>query len=55
MLDDGLPYADIVARLGDVGKSLNKDNLSRWRQHQHQDWLEEQFLKEAIVVGGRRR
>src|SRR5438093_10448591 len=48
MLDDGVPYRDIIARLGDAGKALNKDNLSRWRQHQHQDWLEEQRLNRLI-------
>src|SRR5947207_1457861 len=48
LLDDGLTYADIITRLGDAGKTLNKDNLSRWRQHEHQDWLEEQCLKHLI-------
>ena len=48
MLDDGLPYATIIATLGEAGKGLNKDNLSRWRQHDHQDWLEEQRLKQAL-------
>ena len=48
LLDDGFTYADIIARLGDAGKTLNKDNLSRWRQHEHQDWLEEQRLKHLI-------
>jgi len=42
MLSDGLPYATIIARLGDHGQGLNKDNLSRWRKADHQDWLAEQ-------------
>jgi hypothetical protein len=48
LLDDGLPYADIIKRLGDAGKGLNEDNLSRWRLHDHQDWLEARLLKQAI-------
>jgi hypothetical protein len=42
MLQDGLPYADIIAKLGEAGKLINKDNLSRWRKADHQDWLAEQ-------------
>ena len=47
MLRDGLPYADICARLGDLGAGLNKDNLSRWRKTGHQDWLTQQAWLEA--------
>ncbi len=47
LLHDNLPYADIIARLGDIGKHLNKDNLSRWRKADHQDWLAEQTWLEA--------
>src|SRR5690349_14405438 len=49
MIDDGLTYAQIIERLGDAGKTLNKDNLSRWRLHQHQDWLEERRFKELVA------
>ena len=42
MLLDGIPYAKIIANLGEAGKGLNKDNLSRWRKADHQDWLAEQ-------------
>ena len=48
MLQDGLTYADIIAKLGDIGKQLNKDNLSRWRKADHQDWLAEQSQREAL-------
>src|SRR5579859_7064702 len=47
MLQDGVPYAKIIARLGDAGKGLNKDNLSRWRKADHQDWLDEQLRLQA--------
>ncbi|HET7871528.1 MAG TPA: hypothetical protein VFL42_03390 [Terriglobales bacterium] len=47
MLQDGVPYADIIATLGDNGKHLNKDNLSRWRKADHQDWLLEQIRLKA--------
>jgi len=43
MLQDGLTYAQIITRLGDAGKHLNKDNLSRWRRADHQDWLQQQL------------
>ncbi|HEY5913282.1 MAG TPA: hypothetical protein VJA21_22045 [Verrucomicrobiae bacterium] len=39
---DGLTYKAIIATLGEAGKGLNKDNLSRWRKADHQDWLSEQ-------------
>src|SRR6266478_7720368 len=47
MLSDGLTYAEIIAKLGEAGRGLNKDNLSRWRKAQHQDWLWEQHWLEA--------
>jgi hypothetical protein len=47
MLQDGVPYAQIIARLGDAGKALNKDNLSRWRKADHQDWLKQQLWLQA--------
>ncbi|HWX20875.1 MAG TPA: hypothetical protein VN578_13330 [Candidatus Binatia bacterium] len=50
MLLDGVPYATIVARLGDAGKGLNKDNLSRWRKADHQDWLAEQTWCQATAA-----
>ncbi|HEV2392894.1 MAG TPA: hypothetical protein VG146_11105 [Verrucomicrobiae bacterium] len=50
MLRDGLTYAQIIAKLGPDAKHLNKDNLSRWRKAQHQDWLAHQSSLEA---GGR--
>jgi hypothetical protein len=39
MLRDGLPYATIIARLGQDGNGLIPQNLSRWRKGDHQDWL----------------
>jgi hypothetical protein len=42
MLDDGLPHADIIARLGDHGKNLNRQNLINWQQGGFKDWLKDQ-------------
>ncbi len=42
MLRDQLPYAVILENLGDLGKTLNKDNLSRWKKTGYQDWLKAQ-------------
>src|SRR5579864_7111092 len=47
LLRDGLTYAQIIAKLGPEAKHLNKDNLSRWRKAQHQDWLAHQSVLEA--------
>ena len=42
LIHDGLTYEAIIATLGQAGQGLNKDNLSRWRKADHQDWLSEQ-------------
>jgi hypothetical protein len=42
MLDDGLSHADIIARLGDHGKNLNRQNLINWQQGGFKDWLKDQ-------------
>ena len=47
LLLDGLTYEDIIARLGPLGEGLNKDNLSRWRKADYQDWLAEQTWLQA--------
>src|SRR6266478_8133422 len=46
MLDEGLPYRDIIQRLGEHGKNLSKQNLSRWKQGAYQDYLNDQQLAE---------
>jgi hypothetical protein len=48
MLQDGVPYAGIIASLGEAGKGLNKDNMSRWRKADHQDWLTNQTWHAAL-------
>src|SRR6476620_937085 len=40
MLEDGVPYANIITRLGETGKSLSEDALSRWFKTSFQDWRE---------------
>jgi hypothetical protein len=42
MLDDGLPHADIIARLGEYGKNINRQNLINWQQGGFEDWLKDQ-------------
>ena len=46
MLDEGLPYKEIIQRLGDHGKNLSKQNISRWKQGAYQDHLNDQQLAE---------
>src|ERR1043166_2289177 len=42
MLRDGLPYASIIAQLGDPGKELTYHNLKSWRKGGYQEWLQKQ-------------
>jgi hypothetical protein len=42
LMNDGIPYKQIIAALGDDGLDLNEDSLSNWRPGGHQDWLKEQ-------------
>ena len=41
MLDDGLPYAAIRQRLGDLGTALSDDSIGRWKIGGYQDYLRE--------------
>src|SRR5712672_1708108 len=36
---DGVPYADIIGRLGEQGQHLKPDHLYQWKKRGHQDWL----------------
>jgi hypothetical protein len=47
MLRDRVQYEQILVRLGEVGKELNKDNLSRWKKNEYQNWLKEEQRREA--------
>jgi hypothetical protein len=44
MLDDGIPYADLIKRLGDHGADLNEDQVRRWKTGGYQDYLRDQKL-----------
>jgi hypothetical protein len=44
MLDEGVPYAEIIQRLGPHAQGLTKQKLSRWRYGAHQDYLRKQDL-----------
>ena len=46
MLDEGLPYKEIILKLGEHGKNLSKQNISRWKQGAYQDHLNDQQLAE---------
>jgi len=41
MLRDRIPYHEILQKLGEVGKTLNKNNLSRWKKTGYLIWLKE--------------
>lgn len=46
MLDEGLPYKEIIQQLGEQGKNLSKQNISRWKQGAYQDHFYDQQLAE---------
>src|SRR5207249_7608484 len=41
MLRNRIPYHEILQKLGEVGKILNKNNLSRWKKTGYLIWLKE--------------
>ena len=46
MLDDGVPYKKIIAKLGEAGKHLNEDSISNWRLGGYQDYLKAQLIND---------
>lgn len=48
MIQDGVPYLEIIERLGPQGEGLNEANLSRWKAGGYADWLRELRLTEAL-------
>ncbi len=48
MIEDGVPYAEIIESLGEDGKGLDKWNLTRWKEGGYQDWLAERSFIERI-------
>src|ERR1051325_5867365 len=39
MILDGVPYAEIIQRLGEPTKHLKPDHVHQWKKHGYQDWL----------------
>jgi hypothetical protein len=39
MMLDGVPYAEIIERLGEPASHLKPDHLYQWKKRGHQDWL----------------
>src|SRR3954468_18578267 len=48
MLQDGVPYQQIMERLGPHGDALNEQNITNWKKGGYQDWLREIRLTNAI-------
>src|SRR2546426_10356034 len=46
MVDDGVPYKKIIAKLGEAGKHLNEDNISNWRLGGYQGYLKSQLVND---------
>jgi len=52
MIRDGVPYADIIQKLGAPVAHLNEDQLSRWKLGGYEEWLKDQARIDAM---GRKR
>jgi hypothetical protein len=50
MILDGVPYREIIERLGPEGAGLNEQNLTNWKQGGYQDWLADQERNQALVL-----
>ena len=48
MLDDGVPYADIISALGEDGTGLNEQNISTWKDGGYLDWLRQRERVESF-------
>jgi hypothetical protein len=48
LIRDGLPYAHIIAQLGDAGKTLTYHNLVRWRKGGYREWEQRQEHIDAL-------
>src|SRR5436190_23476051 len=49
MLQDGIPYLQILERLGPDAAGVNEDNISNWKTGGgYHDWLREQRIAERM-------
>ena len=48
MIQDGVPYLDIIQKLGPDGQGLTEDMLSKWKNGGYQEWLQECRLTDAM-------
>jgi len=51
MIRDGVTYRQIIERLGEDGKGLDRSNMSRWKDGGYEDWL----LEQAFIARTRAR
>ena len=50
MIRDGLPYAEIILKLGETGRGLTYHNLKRWRKGGYKEWFCELERRERARV-----
>jgi hypothetical protein len=48
MILDGVPYPEIIQRLGPDAKHLKPDHLHQWKKHGYQNWLVERDWLERL-------
>jgi hypothetical protein len=48
MIQDGVPYLQIIEKLGDDGQGLTEDMLSKWKNSGYLEWLEECRIPDAM-------
>jgi len=46
MLDEGLPYEEVLNRLGPDAQDITEMDVSRWYKNGHQHWLKNQLWLE---------
>src|SRR6185503_6768810 len=47
-IQDGVPYLDIIQKLGPEGQGLTEDMLSKWKNSGYREWLQECRLTDAM-------
>ncbi len=50
MLLEGLPYLEIIRRLGDAGSSLKPAHLGEWKKRGYQDWFQQRQWLEHVAA-----
>jgi hypothetical protein len=50
MIEDGVPFAKIIEKIGDAGNGLRESHITSWKAGGNLDWLAENRRVEALSV-----